>query len=89
MSQLPKSIDLHAIRDEIRNVKQALSAVQPHSSPAKREDIDLKLFQLDELERATKKICPKTMDVWTQDDATHVSDGRQETATDPKRPGAR
>ena len=68
MSQRPKEINLHAIRDEIRIVKQALEAVRPHSSLAKREDIDLKIGQLEALEEATHKVCPRAWAVWSEDD---------------------
>jgi len=77
MPHLPKEINLHAIRDEIRKVKEALAVVRPHSSLAKREDIDLKLQQLDELEKATKRICPRAYGVWSEDE---VEAGRPQAA---------
>lgn len=59
-----ETINLHAITAEIVKVQEQLREARLQASPGDLEYLDLKIAELDDLRRATARLCPKVQGVW-------------------------
>ena len=70
MAHRDQKITLHQIADEIHKVQNALKVARQTAPLAKRAYLDLKLKELDTIEKATHQCCTKSWNLWPDVEVT-------------------